>query len=379
MDQGNLVGITFIDFSKAFDLVNHEILISKLQSYHFDQRAIKWFHSYLTSRSQCVKIRTYSSDFLPVTAGVPQGSILGPLLFLLYINDLPLHVNRTDIDMFADDATLHTYHKNIEGIENALNFDLCEIENWCSKNQMVLNTNKTKCMLMGTQQRKSRIDSPELNLYASNKLIENVESEKLLGVHIDGSLRYNHHIDSVCKSLTYKLYTLRKIKKFLPLHTRKLFYNAYILPSLNYCLTIWGNAPGAGIDRVFKLQKRAARIILDVAYDAPSLPLFEKLGWLTIYELIDFHKYILLYKTLHGMAPTYLRDSFEFISSSSYALRSETNYDLHLPKYRTNQFKNSFHYSGVHLWNKLPLHIRFSPTVQTFRKNVEKFIITCRN
>ena len=179
--------------------------------------------------------------------------------------------------------------------------------------------------------------------------------------------------------MTYKLYTLRKIKKFLPLHTRILFYNAYILPSLNYCLTIWGNAPGAGIDRVFKLQKRAARIILDVAYDAPSLPLFEKLGWLTIYELIDFHKYILLYKTLHGMAPTYLRDSFEFISSSSYALRSETNYDLHLPKYRTNQFKNSFHYSGVHLWNKLPLYIRFSQNLHTFRKNVEKFIITCRN
>ncbi|XP_061185217.1 uncharacterized protein LOC133193275 [Saccostrea echinata] len=333
MDQGNLVGITFLDFSKAFDLVNHDILISKLQSYHFDQMAIKWFHSYLTSRSQCVKIGTYSSDFLPVTAGVPQGSILGPLLFLLYINDLPLHVNRTDIDMFADDATLHTHHKNVEGIENALNFDLCEIENWCSKNQMVLNTNKTKCMLMGTQHRKSKINSPELNLYASNKLIENVESEKLLGVYIDHSLRYNYHIDSVC----------------------------------------------AGIDRVFKLQKRAARIILDVAYDAPSLPLFEKLGWLTIYELIDFHKYVLLYKTLHGMAPDYLRDSFEFISSNNYVLRSETNYDLRLPKYRTSQFKNSFHYSGVHLWNKLPLYIRFSQTVNTFRKNVEKFIITCRN
>lgn len=381
MDQGNLVGITFLDFSKAFDLVNHDILINKLKLYHFDQMSIKWFYSYLSSRTQCVKLGTYSSKFMPVTAGVPQGSILGPLLFLLYINDLPLHVNNTDIDLFADDATLHTYHNNVHSIENALNVDLCEIEDWCSRNQMVLNIEKTKCMLMGTQHRKSKLTSSKFDLCVSDKVLKNVESEKLLGVHIDHSLRYISHIDSVCKSLTYKLhvFTLRKIKKFLPLHTRKLFYNAYILPSLNYCLTIWGNAPGAGIERVFKLQKRAARIILDAAPDAPSQPLVVKLDWLTIYELIDFHKYILLYKTLHGMTPDYLRDSFEFISSKNYVLRSESNYDLTLPKYRTNLFKNSFQYSGVNLWNKLPLHVRFSPTVQSFRKNVEKFIINGRN
>ncbi|XP_062601194.1 uncharacterized protein LOC134262888, partial [Saccostrea cucullata] len=151
MDRGELIGITFIDFSKAFDLVNHDILLEKLNHYKFDQTAIKWFKSYLYDRTQCVKFGTCVSNIQPVTAGVPQESILGLLLFLL-------------------------------------------------------------------------------------------------------------------------------IKKFLPLHTRKLYYNAYILPSINYCLTVWGNAPKQDMDRLFKLQKRAARIILDASPDSSSKPLFEKLG-----------------------------------------------------------------------------------------------------
>lgn len=150
-----------------------------------------------------------------------------------------------------------------------------------------------------------------------------VETEKILGVHIDDKLQYANHIDSVCKTLNYKLFTLRRIKKYLLFHTRKLYYNAYILPSINYCLTIWGNAPKQDMDRLFKLQKRAARIILDANPDSFSKPLFEKLGWLTIYELVDLYKYILLYKIFSGMTPAYLYNLFEFHSSTSYNLRSK--------------------------------------------------------
>ena len=255
MDEGNLIGITFLDFSKAFDLVSHDILIEKLKNYNFDELSIKWFHSYLYNRTQCVKIGTTSSDVLSVTAGVPQGSILGPLLFLLYINDLPLHVSHANIDMFADDATLHIYENNIFSIETALNSDLENIEKWCLENQMALNIDKTQCMLMGTKQRKSKLNNPNLSLHVSGKHLNNVEAEKLLGVHIDQTLNFHDHVDSVCKSLTYKLFTLRKIKKFLPLKTRKLFYNAFILPSINYCLTIWGNAPHSYMERIHKHQK----------------------------------------------------------------------------------------------------------------------------
>ena len=150
------------------------------------------------------------------------------------------------------------------------------------------------------------------------------------------------------------------------------------MPSINYCLTIWGNASKTSIERIHKLQKRAARIILDAAPYEPSKPLFEKLGWLNVFELVTLHKCILLYKTFYGMSPEYLQDLFVFHSHDSYSLRSEFNYNLRLPKHRTILFTNSIQYSGVNLWNNLPLHIKLSPTLPIFRRNVEKIIISQR-
>ena len=128
----------------------------------------------------------------------------------------------------------------------------------------------------------------------------------------------------------------------------------------------------------FKLQKRAARIILDAPYDAPTMPLFNQLGWLTLYELISLHKYVLLYRTFHGLSPQYLVDLFSFQSSNFYSLRSVSNGNLCIPSHKTNLFKNSFQYSGVHLWNSLPLNIRMSPSVSSFKYHIKNFIISKR-
>ena len=157
-------------------------------------------------------------------------------------------------------------------------------------------------------------------------------------VHIDPSLQFNQHVDHVYRSITSKIAVLRRIKRYIPLSYRELYYNAYILPCINYCLTIWGNAAKTHMERIHKLQKCAARIILDAPPDVPSLPLFSELGWLTVFERVEFNKGILLYKALHDMCPEYITNMFKF-QSPSYGLRSSSNQQLSIPKHNNKLFK----------------------------------------
>ncbi|KAK3083738.1 hypothetical protein FSP39_002351 [Pinctada imbricata] len=284
MDKGNLTGTVYLDFSKAFDLVNHEILLKKLQLYQFDNSSLHLLRSYLENRSQEVRLGKCISNKTELIAGVPQGSVLGPLLFILFINDMPLIVKHSVIDIFADDATLQNSSNKIDKIGENLQTDINCIQTWCKQNDMVLNETKTKSMVIGTKQRISK-SNQNLAIKINDKNIQNSECEKLLGVLVDQNLDFDQHIDYVCKNTSSKIALLNRIKKFLPLQTRKLYYNAYILPVMDYCLTIWGSAPKFQLERLHKLQKRAARTILEVPPETPSLPLFEQLGWLNIYNV----------------------------------------------------------------------------------------------
>ena len=220
--------------------------------------------------------------------------------------------------------------------------------------------------------------SHTLSINVNGNDLENVENEKLLGVHLDPHLSFNKHVDSVCRSITSKLALLRRIKRFLPIQYRKLYYNAYILPCIDYCLTIWGNASKIHLERIHKLQKCAARIILDASPDSPSLPLFSELGWLNVFERTEFNKAVLLFKTVHGMCPGYLSSMFTFQSASVYGLRSSTQQNMRIPKHNNELFKRTFQYSGVILWNNLPTNLRSASSLASFKNNLFKHIIAKR-
>ena len=167
--------IKAIHFTKAFDLVDHKLL-KKLALYKFDETTLLWFKSYLSNHKQSVHVGGSKSKYLDVVSGVPKESILVPSLFLVYINDLPLHVEKSERDMFSDDVTLHSSSADMNVIENHLNCDIEKIDMWCLQNRMKINENKTKCMLMGTDKKISKLHYNELNIVVNGNQLNNVEN-----------------------------------------------------------------------------------------------------------------------------------------------------------------------------------------------------------
>ena len=274
IDKGDIIGTLFVDFRKAFDVVDHSILINKLHLYKFSPNAVRWFQSYLSCRQQAIVCDVGLTDFVKIRSGVPQGSILGPILFLLFINDLPLFLKYCNSDFYADDATFHTNGKDKLTIENNLQSDLSEAKQWSKCNKMYINYQKTSCMTLGT---KHRLNGSKLDINADNIKIKQVSDQKLLGLHIDENLNWCSHIDHLCKTVSSKISLLRQLSEYVPAHVQRLFYQGYILPLLDYGSVIWGSSSTANIERLTKLQKRAARIILNAEFDTSPLACFRNL------------------------------------------------------------------------------------------------------
>ena len=192
VDEGKYVGAVFLDFKKAFDMVNHDVLFYKLELHHFSSSSLQLMKSYIYNRYQLVKIGDVQSDLQIIKSGVPQGSILGPMLFLLYINDIASFVDNTSIiDLYADDSTVHESGYDVKMIESHLQSSIEKIAFWCKINKMSINPLKLKCMILGSNHRLQH--SPDLTLRVENHLIGNVSSQTVMGVKIDNNLKSPEH------------------------------------------------------------------------------------------------------------------------------------------------------------------------------------------
>ena len=305
----------FLDLSKAFDTIDHNILLYKLNHYGIKNVELKWFESYLRNRSQCVEFEGVTSQNHIIKTGVPQGSILGPLLFLIYVNDLYKASDFHSI-MFADDTTLMSTFCNlneacISNSQNSnaakINTELDKVYNWLAANKLSLNISKTKYMIFSIKGKKTN----DLDIKINNTSLEQVNVFKFLGVHVDSNLSWNTHITYIANKLSRVNGILCRLKHSLPTNILKTIYCALFLPHLYYGICTWGFATHSQTNRLIKLQKKAVRNISKSKYNAHTAEIFKMLNIHTIPDVLKLTCIKIYYRYTHNTLPNYFVNLFQ--------------------------------------------------------------------
>lgn len=371
LDSNFVVFSIFLDFPKAFDSVDHKILLSKLNLYGIRGNTLKWFQSYLWNRQQIVLVNNTKSDVENISHGVPQGSVLGPLLFLIYINDITKASSLFKYILFADDSTLSVAFPPdiINYIIPEINFELQNINKWLNSNKISLNADKTKYTIFSYR---NTFHIQRITL--GNFVIKFTDVTKFLGVHLDDKLSFSYHINHIIKKLSRSIGVLYKLNKYLPKNILRVLYYTLVQPFITYGIEAWFGTYSNLTNKINTLQKKAIRACNNLNHLEHTSIYFNEMKILKLNDLYMLQIYTYMHKTLYNDYDDSLLQSFVRTSDRhNYPVRNDI---YTLPRFTKHKFKYSIRYMCIKAWNNLPNYVNSICTVNTFRKNLKKYFIS---
>ena len=366
----------FLDLSKAFDTLDHKILLQKLFRYGIRGVSLDWFRSYLTDRLQYTEFRSESSQQQLLTCGVPQGSILGPLLFLLYINDIVHLCNSCKPILFADDTNLIFNHTDLNELVNNVNRELQTLSSWFKVNKLSLNSDKTKVILFQSQSR-ALPDNTSQSIYLEGQKIEQVSVQKFLGVYIDQLLNWRHHISLKNNIISRNVGILSRLKNTVPPNILKTLYHSIILPHLSYGVVAWGGTCKKELNRMSVLQRKAIRLIHLSKYNAHTGPLFRKLNALMVHDIYKLQCCkLVLKKQQNQLHPNISRLFSPSCNLHSHNTRQASN--IRPPRKNKTLCKQLLSSKIANNWNNLPNTIKSNTnlSLSTFSTRTKTYFIS---
>lgn len=365
LDNKNNIGVIAIDLSKAFDCMPHGLLLAKLYHYGIDVSTCELIKSYLCNRKQRVKMGSSYSPWVTANKGVPQGSILGPLLFNIFINDLLLLDMESTVYNYADDNTIVCIDKDMSVIKEKLQGDAMKAIAWFKDNMMKANPEKFQIMFLGrgTKNKNEYISLNDTKIYTTDSI-------NILGLELDENLNFTKCIQSICSKVSKQINALIRIKNDLDMDSRKTIYNSYVVSNINYCCTVWMFTGRSNLRNLNKVNERALRMVYN-DYSSDYKTLLCKHDNLDVYQMCLKALALEMFKIQNNLSPIYLKDLF-VQNNPAYLFRDTNTYIL--PKFKTKRFGyHSMSYIGSKLWYDIDADIKHSD-INCFKKRITPWL-----
>jgi hypothetical protein len=374
ISEGKMVGVIFLDLKRAFETVDRIRLLEKLDQYGMRGMVLEWFRTYLSNRTQQVKFNNQWSECIKTEYGVPQGSVLGPLLFTIYINDIVEYCpEECSIKMFADDTLVYVSGEGSEELERKMNRVFNIVKEWMSVNKLRMNASKTKYMIVRSVRKELR---GNIMLKCNDGIeLERVEKMKYLGVIIDDKLQFKDHCDYMLKKIGKKTSFLNRIGNFVSAYTRCIIYKSIIAPHFEYCATLLLGMGETQLNKLQIAQNRAMRVILQCNRFTKVEHMLQALQFMSIRQRLCYNVGVFIFKIVNNMASVALSNKIEIIGRECDRQTRQAG-NIVITFRRTRSAQKSLFYEGIKMYNSLPTEIKQCEGIILFKRALKEYVVS---